>query len=319
MAAFLLALWVANADRGTGSELVAQVGVNVKAFERDLTSARLAVWQAYLAALISSPWYGFGYEQGLHTQIAAGEMGYRLNGLYTWSHNVWIDVATWFGVPISILLALVSLLAVVRFFRDAVGEKSWIMMAGVVPLVLHGMVELPLAFAYFLLPLCLLVGALTAAFRWPLVRVSFSAVFLWLIGLGILLVVILSDYFKIEDSFYTWRFEQARIGMDHPTEIPDALLLDQFEALLTGLRGTAENLSADQIDEFESSIAHDPSLAAIQHLAELRVQRRDIDGAQRAVDLAFLISNSSKRDMLRERWAFLANKDPAYEKVELPK
>lgn len=315
---FGVGVWVANGGLAPPpSEFMHQIGANVAAFDRDLTSTRWGVWKAYWAALQESPWRGFGYEQGLITQLIAGQLGYRLDGLFTWSHNAWIDVATWFGLPIALGLALVAIWATKSFLNCHADKERWIVAAACVPLISHGLVELPLAFAYFLLPLCLFAGILSAGFSWPSRRIPFAVAAGWHMCLVLLLSAIVFDYMRIESTFYTWRFEQSNIGKNHPQGVPDTIILNQFEALLTGLRGTAEDLSDREIDDFESAVMHDPSLAAIQHLAEIRVRRDDIVGAQRAMDIGMLTAKASMREKLAKRWAYLGEKDPRFARVKI--
>jgi len=313
---FAAAVWVANTDwRASPEEAAAESVANVKVFERDLTSARLSVWKAYLAAAVSNPWTGFGFEQGLQTQVAAGELGYRLNGLYTWSHNALIDVATWFGLPMAFALLALIFWVLVALVRRPVDPLQWVFVAAIFPVALHGLVELPLAFAYFLLPVCLLTGAVLAHLPLPSWAVPRTVVVGWTLALGALLGAIVYDYFRVENAFYTWRFEQARIGKNHPMDIPDTLVLNQFEALLVGLRGSADTLTLQQVDDFEKALLHDPALVSIQHLAEIRMRQGDVEGAQRAADLAGLTAKPRMREALAARWRYLSLYDPEFEAV----
>ena len=91
-----------------------------------------------------------------------------------------------------------------------------------------------------LLPVCLLVGAMTAGLRWPSVALPLVVPRVLVLGLGVLLGAITYDYLRVESAFYTWRFMNANIGRDHPMDIPDTLVLNQHEALLKGLRGKAD-------------------------------------------------------------------------------
>lgn len=316
MLVFAATVWAANTNWQLGpAEASSQVVANVKVFERDLTSARLGVWKAYLAASLTAPWTGFGFEQGLQTQVAAGELGYRLNGLYTWSHNALIDVATWFGLPMAVAVLALIIWVMVLLARHPLDSLQWVFVAAIFPVVLHGLVELPLAFAYFLLPVCLLTGAVLSTLPMPSWAIPRAVVMGWTLSLGVLLGAIVYDYFRIENAFYTWRFELANIGKNHPMDIPDTLVLDQFEALLVGLRGSADTLSEQQVNDFEKAILHDPSLTGIQHLAEIRARQGDIVGAQRAADLGMLTAKPHMREALIARWRYLATTHPEFNAV----
>lgn len=310
---FVIWMIFINSGWGLGSEL--RLTQSPKAFERDLTSIRIYLWKAYAHAALSHPWVGYGFEQGFNTQVAAGQLGYRLNGLYTWSHNALLDVATWFGLPMAgVTLWLVSWI-VWKLARTPSTSPRWLYTSAIFAIVLHGMVELPLAFAYFLFPVCLMTGAILGSLHLPSLEMPRKLVAVGTLAMSGLLATLVYDYFRVEAAFYTWRFAHANIGRDHPMDIPDVLLLDQFHALLTGLRGTATTLTEQEVNDFEKAVVHDPSAAAMQHLAEIRVRRGDVLGAQRAADMASLTSQPRTRRALAARWRFLALQNRDFEAV----
>jgi len=286
-----------------------------RVFERDLTSIRLYLWRAYLHTAYTHPLIGFGFEQGMLTQMAAGEIGYQLNGLYTWSHNALLDIATWFGFPMFIVAVALIVWVVWRIFKSSADSSRWIFLAGVYAVTLHGLVELPLGFAYFLIPVCLMLGALFESLDLPSIAIPRIVVAVWTVSLATMLAALTYDYFRIEAAFYTWRFERSNIGKSHPQDIPDTLLLDQFEALLRGLRGSADSLTSRQVDEFERAIVHEPSTAAMQHLAEIRARQGDLSGAQRAADMAAITAQPKRRKLLAARWRYLTLQNPSFANV----
>lgn len=309
-------LWLINSGAVTGSHHDLQTVSSPRAFERDLTTARLFVWKAYLTAAVNNPWTGYGFEQGFLTQLAAGHLGFDLRGLFTWSHNVLIDVATWFGLPMAFAIIVLLFWVLWRIFRAPGQLDRWIYVAGIYAVVLHGLVELPLAYAYFLLPVGLMTGAVLNSLRMPGITVPLAAIAGWVIASGALLGAVVHDYLRAESAFYTWRFENARIGRNHPIDIPDTFVLDQFKAVLIGLRGSADTLSPQQLDEFEKGIVHLPSLVALQHLAEVRMRQGDVVAAQRAADMAVLIAKPPMRKAMAARWRYLERTDPAFEAVQ---
>lgn len=310
LAAITFWAWFIQADLGLFQQL--DTTRNPQVFERDLTSIRLYLWQAFLHAAWVHPWLGHGFEQGFLTQLSSADLGYRLDGLYTWSHNVLLDIATWFGLPAALVVTAMLLWVLWSLWRTKAPPSRWIFLAGVYAILLHGMVELPLAFAYFLLPMCLMTGAMVASLELPSVRLPRAAVAAWTVAMAGLLGAISWDYLRIEAAFYTWRFEHSRIGTRHPMDIPDALVMDQFRALLVGLRGNAQTLSRAQVDEFEKAIVHEPSAAAIQHLAELRMNQGDVQGARRAAYMAAVTVQPRTRKALQARWTFLTQGRPEF-------
>jgi O-antigen ligase len=311
---FVGGLLMANANLGVQTEI--QTVASPRAFERDLATARLFIWQAYVTTAVSEPWSGFGFGQGFLTQIAAGDLGFDLRGLYTWTHNVLLDMATWFGLPAALVAISLVLWVLWRIVVAPRQLDRWIYTAGIFVVVLHGMVELPMAFAYFFFPVCLMTGAVLTSLRVPGIALARWVVVGWASGLSILFGAVVYDYLRVENAFYTWRFENARIGKDHPMDVPQTMVLNQFEAMLVGLRGTAETLTSNQVDAFDKAITHVPSLAALQHLAEIRMQQGDAPAAQRAADMAVLTATPHLRKALAARWHYLTLTNPKFSAVD---
>jgi O-antigen ligase len=278
-------------------------------------SIRALVYHAYLEAALTKPWLGFGFEQGAKTQLAAHALGHDLPTLFTWSHNAFLDLATWFGLPLALAAILVALACAVAVFRAPFDPRRSIYVAAVFVMLAHGMVELPLAYAYFLLPACFLAGAVTAGLRWPAVSLPLAVPQVVLLVMAMLLGGIAYDYLRVESAFYTWRFMNARVGKDHPMDVPDTLLLKQYQALLTGVRGSAETLSDQELKDFEAAIFLDPSAAGMLQLAEIQLKRGDIASAQRTADMASVLTHGEMRARVAARWTYLGTIDPAYRAV----
>lgn len=278
-------------------------------------NVRFVVYQAYLEAAFTKPWLGFGFEQGAKTQLAAYGLGYELPELFTWSHNAFLDLTTWFGLPIAFGAITAVGFCAISTLRAPFDPRRYVYCASVVVIFLHGMVELPLAYAYFLFPACLLTGAMTANVKWPTLSLPLAAVRASLLGMAVLFGGIIYDYLRVESAFYTWRFMNARVGKNHPMDVPDTLLLKQYQALLTGLRGSAETLSDQELKDFEAAIYLDPSAAGLLKLAEVQLKRGDIPSAQRTADMASVLTHGEMRSRVAARWAYLGTIDPAYRAV----
>lgn len=308
----LFPLFVFLVTRDWGGE----VALSQQPFERNLTSARLLLYRAYLEAAWASPWLGYGFEQGAMTQLASAALGHQLPGLFTWAHNAFLDLATWFGIPVAVLAMAAVAVSVVALLRNPFDMKRVVYFAGTCVVFLHGMVELPLAYAYFLLPASLMAGAMLAGLKVVALPLPRAGVAAGLVGLIALLGVITHDYLQIESAFYTWRFKQANVGRNHPLDIPDTLLLNQSEALLVGLRGTPESMTDDSLRDFEQATLLAPSAAAMQQLAELQLGRGDVAAAQRTADMGRLLTQGKERKALAARWRYLGTLDPSFHQVE---
>lgn len=284
------------------------------ALQRELAGARQQVYAGYLIAVWDRPWLGYGFAQSVEAQAYLWEIGIALPGLFTWAHNAFLDLALWFGLPLSILAAIAVGFTLLRLMSAPQSTARWIYMAGVLVIFLHGMVELPLAYAYFLLPIALLAGAAQVGARLPGVAIPLRMVVGVLLTMFLYLVVLWYDYLRIEHAFNIWRFKQSNIGTYHPKETPDTLVLDQFEALLTGLRAEGA-LDSKALHGFQEAVLLHPSASALQQLAEVQVRSGHVQAAQQTADLAWLLSLPDVRKALARRWQYLASQNPAYTAV----
>ena len=164
-------------------------------------------------------------------RLALADRSPGLGGPFGHSHNLFIDLVVWTGLPLGILLAAFLVrwswlrLRAIRLAQDAV----LLLLLGVVGV--HAMLELPLHYAYFLLPVGLVIGVLHVRLGVQVVRTTprWTLAALWLAG-ALALGVTVRDYFHVEASYNTLRFEQARIGLGKVPVggPPDVLVLTQL-------------------------------------------------------------------------------------------
>jgi O-antigen ligase len=298
-------------EAGTGA-----VGPNLDA--RPLTSIRLKVYEAHLHAILANPWTGVGFGQGAKAQQLAAEMGYPLPGLFTWAHNACLDVASWFGVPALLILALSILLVLCRLSWVQLSSSRWGYLLGLFVVAMHAMVELPHGYAYFLLPAGLMVGALTACKKARVIRLPGALVAAWLLTMALILGVLTRDYLRVEAAFLEWRFKNANFTGAQGGVVPSVLLLNQFQALLVGLAKPSESISDREIERFAESVLLFPSAAALLRLAELQASSGDLASAESTIAAAKSLTSAVEWTAMRARWKYLGTEDPAIASVNWP-
>ena len=154
--------------------------------------------------------------------------------LFEHSHNLVLDLLLWNGVPVGgFILVLLAwwFVAHVRCCRDA--RVVWLLLA-VAGVFTHAMLEFPLEYAYFLIPVGLAMGAIDGLSpagraltlpRW--VVLSFTVL------LSAIFMLTASEYLKAEENYRALRMESARIGVDRiETPAPKLHLLTQLGAFL---------------------------------------------------------------------------------------
>ncbi|MDO9315970.1 MAG: Wzy polymerase domain-containing protein [Burkholderiaceae bacterium] len=259
---------------------------------------RLLLWQTAVDAISSRPWFGYGWNQGLVAQaqvVIDHPAGGRLMGN---AHTLLLDLMLWNGVPLG--AAVFGFLAWwwwrhARTCRDA---TAFYLLAAISGVLVHALVEYPLSYAYFLLPVALMMGALDqhggASARWRV-----AAPWAW-VGTAVataLLTITVIDYAKVESSTQVLRFEVARIGTGRIQSVaPDLRVLTQWGAYLRFARmeEPRTDLSADELawmravterfpyaeSQMRSAQAHGlngrPDVAALelQRLCSLQTARR---------------------------------------------
>ena len=193
---------------------------------------RVPYWLSMLDAIGREPLLGYGWQQvGIAQQrVALDHPG--VGSLFDHSHNLVLDLLLWSGIPIgSLIVAVLAswFLVHVRACRDA--RVVW-MLAAVGGVFAHSMVEFPLQYAYFLIPMGVWIGAVDALN--PPVR-PLQVGSWWLrVGMALyasLLLVVANDYLKAEQGHRLLRLESSGIGVSGITTPPPELaLLTQLSA-----------------------------------------------------------------------------------------
>jgi len=207
---------------------------------RSATEAQASVglrgrhWWMMIDAIGREPWWGYGWQQ-LHSAQQRVALDHAWVGEHIESsHNLILDLLVWVGIPIG--LTMVALLAT-WFLRRGLQcrnpHAAWllVMVAG---LFAHAMLEYPLEYAYFLIPIGLMMGALDGSVD-AAADVRAPRAFLWGAtgALALLLACIGKEYVKAEEDLRVLRFEAAHIGVDRiATPAPKLVLLTQLQAYL---------------------------------------------------------------------------------------
>ncbi|RZG88399.1 O-antigen ligase family protein [Acinetobacter sp. WCHAc060033] len=155
---------------------------------------RLDMWNQALIAIGQHPWFGYGWNQTGMAQIAAFDL-YPSHEWYKTAHNVILDLLIWNGVPIGgliILYVVCWLYWLNKGIREPVSIAASLMVCAI---LIHALLEYPIHYAYFLLPLGFLLGMIQAQYpNLPTVKLK-SSVIVTVMIIGVMLVgVIYRDY-----------------------------------------------------------------------------------------------------------------------------
>jgi O-antigen ligase len=216
-----------------------QLEVPTTVLDRTAPGVRTIYWQSMLDAISQAPGLGYGWGQIPFAQQAVALAHPPTHNFFESAHNLALDLVLWNGAPLG--LGVVLLLAAWFFFQwRSVNEPlAWSLLLGLGCVFSHAAVELPLWYAYFLLPVGFWMGALGSAnpgplSRWRLGSPQTMRVCAALVGAAALaaLVPVSMEYPAFEEDWRDMQFREKKLGTPAPYAPRHPLVLTQLEALL---------------------------------------------------------------------------------------
>lgn len=283
---------------------------------------RELLWPAMLDAIAREPLGGYGWQQAFRAQLAVAPDHPPIGRHFEHTHNLLLDLIVWAGLPAAltiIALASIALLRKLRALRDARALWPMCMVLGA---LVHSMVEFPLEFAYFLIPVGLALGSVHALSPdgramllpgWTL-RIAGAALLL-------VLALIAVDYLEAEQNQRTLRLESARIGVQR-LETPTAQLrvLDQQQAFLEFARTEARpGMTAAEVDwmrRVAERFGYPPVMFRYALAAALNGRPEQ---AARTLDSLCRIHPRERCDEGRDAWSTLQQRYPQLRSIPWPR
>ena len=179
-------------------------------------TGRIEIWHQMFAALRAEPSVGYGWLQlgATHYKILP-----NFDSLVNvdHAHNLFLDLLIWFGIPMGGIFILAGGVLCVRMVIRALGSKmdhqSLCLVAMLLPIGVHSMLEYPYAYLYFSLVVGFFAGALE-------VKVL-SAYIISIRVRKIIQIIVIStlaiciwiafEYYKIEEDYRAMRLENQFI------------------------------------------------------------------------------------------------------------
>lgn len=244
-------------------------------------------WLAMLDASTRRPWFGYGWNQTTVAQYAVAPDHPAPHEILGESHNLILDLLVWNGLPLGLLIAgSIGLWFLVMLTRRQSPESA-IALAAVIAVFTHSMVEFPIYYLMFMLPIAAMMGGLAAALR-PSASLGLPR---WAapLLLGVLVWVGASlslEYLRIEADLLAARFEQSILGQNRPRATPvDAFWLTQHSEFLRLVRAPErDHLSHEEIVRIGKIAMRYPSWSVLSRYAS--VLAKDNRGAEAAAVLS---------------------------------
>lgn len=243
------------------------VGVHERGIRGD---GRFAIWQVAIDAIGRSPWWGYGWGQVHIGQMMVASEHAAL-APFNSAHNIILDLMLWSGIPITLLVLGYGAWRIWEIVRKPMNARQMHAILALAVLLFHSMLELPLHYAYFLLPFGLLWGTLEPVYAAkPMGRRKKALLLLLLISFALSIFVTVKDYLKIERAEKILRLESVRSDfyISDEDRVPNLLLLKQYEDffLLNRLLPT-DGLSPQQLQAMEAAVRAVPSDRLMYNMA----------------------------------------------------
>lgn len=277
-------------------------------------------WQSMIDAISRQPWFGYGVNQTIVAQYIVAPDRPATHELLGHSHNLFLDLVVWMGVPIGITLVGALLAWGMIALRRAADGGAVLALAAVAAVLAHAMVEYPLYYAYFLLPVGLLVGGISAH-----LMLGASTPVPRLLTPGLILVAAMAlaftvrDYWRLEEDVRTVRFEQARIATTQ-RPLSEPRLLTQLGELLQFMR-TSERagMSDADIERMHRVVLRFPGKENIvRYAAALTLNGRPKEAAAALSRICKTVDEVACQDM-QALWLALGRREASIASVPWPR
>jgi O-antigen ligase len=213
----------------------------------DSARQRLDIWSITMDSVALSPWTGYGWNQTALAEMRALDARAEGFTFFNSAHNLFLDMVLWCGIPLGGLLSLAILAWLGRRFLAVKRPDQAILLLLVLLVFNHSMLEYPLYYAYLLLPLGWLIGAMEVRMGGPATtwfQVPRALVIALYLAACALLGLIIADYFPIELAHRSLKLERAHIQTE-PWTTPNALVLSHLSDYLEMLRAAPTKRLSD--------------------------------------------------------------------------
>jgi O-antigen ligase len=278
-------------------------------------------WQSMLEASLQRPWFGFGWYQIHAAQLAVAANYPATYEMLSQSHNQVVDLVVWLGWPLGLLLTGLIVVWFVQSVRRVQGSDGMLMLSLVTIVLAHSMVEFPLYYAYFMLPVALAAGGVSAltpgAASLLIPRV---AIYLLFAASAALSVVVAHDYFRLEAHWRAVRFEQATWGRTRQINTPPQMiaLAGLGELVRLGSRPPYKPVSDEELDWIGSVARRYPHAYFLTTYAAALVEHGQPERAREVLAPICKMHKPRVCEGVKEQWAIHAKTKPKVAAVPWP-
>lgn len=281
---------------------------------------RPLAWAVFLDAVWQRPWLGYGWNQTALAHLDLATAHRSLHNIFSYSHNLFLDLVLWCGIPVGFTVSAALLWWFWKRVRAVKKAEDAVLIFFLLVIANHAMLELPLFYAYFLLPVGMVMGALNIRLgARPVIAMGRTlAMGMW-VATTALLALIIRDYGRVESSYQTLFLEWSRIKITMLVGPPDVLLLTQWHDFIKFARvDSKSNLSDDELARMRNITGLFPSGITLHKFATVLAFNQRPEEAQLWLKRMCKTVPEAECKAVKEIWARQALKYPQIAAVPWP-
>lgn len=226
---------------------------------------RFKIWKLALDGIAARPWFGYGWDQGRVLQVQMLPAHWDLSVGFQHAHNILLDLLIWNGIPIGLLIFFGLCYWLFRQLRTPLNSERSLMILIIGTFMIHASLELPHTKAFFLLPVCLLIGALNGDIDLkPRIIIAPCTTLIFAVVGVLLLGLMIQDFSRIREDLRAYRMRSAWAGIAPAPENPKIYLLDGLQtAFLTFRIKPTPNMSEQQVEQIKRVATRYPIPSAL--------------------------------------------------------
>lgn len=277
---------------------------------------RLGMWKSLAMAALERPWLGYGWGQTAVAVFAAKDFPFTAS-VTTHSHNIVLDLVLYNGLILGGLVVAVFAVTFRRFLGSLKQAYFIFPLLAVGLLLVHAMLELPLHYAYFLLPFGMIVGVLghrSDIKVWLVCPKWIGFGFAIAVGYGLWLTV--ADCIQIERTYFNVYF--GKKGKVIPPEfLPKVNVLPQWrDRLLLDNEIPSDKLSPERLNWMKGVVIATPQSFLVFQLARSLALNGRPDEAREWLESMCKMAPAWVGQELADQWAIGGETHAAYRAVD---
>jgi len=278
-------------------------------------------WQTIAEAVALRPVFGYGWNQVSAAQQAAAAGHPAVGEWLVHSHNLVLDMLVYNGVVLGGLIVCGVAAWLVTRLKGCRDASGWSAITGCVALLVHALLEYPLHYLFFLLPMAILVGIVEARHESSTVlRVNRAWLVLPLLTLVALGVRVAQEYLEVEDVWRRVQLHEAGFVTDGiEPRPPDVKWLEgPREIIRFQLTEAREGMTPEELDWMLAVRKRYAQPGAFIRYAVAAGLNGRADDARQSLVLLCKIWGDGFCDRARKSWPDYQVRHPALKAIAFP-